>query len=99
MRLTVNAHCLRMSIATGILAVAIAGCSTGKGGNFPAPGDPPIAAAQANAKPAGPPPDIHDCGVVSIGSPSKYVCNGKVYTTFQLAKMKKQYESQQQSGK
>ncbi|MGH7933691.1 MAG: hypothetical protein ACREQN_11080 [Candidatus Binataceae bacterium] len=33
-------------------------------------------------------PRVENCGVVSISSPSKYVCNGKVYTTFQLAKLR-----------
>ncbi len=98
MQFRVNKPVLRIGIAAGILALAVAGCAAGGGGSFPKPGDPPVVAA--NGKPAGPPPDIHDCGVVSIGSPSKYVCNGKVYTTFQLAKMKKDYQSQQQqSGK
>ena len=44
-------------------------------------------------------PHIWDCGLVSTGSPSKYVCNGKVYTAFQLAKIRldeiKKYESGQ----
>jgi len=42
-------------------------------------------------------PHIWNCGLVSSGSPSKYVCDGKVYTTFQLAKIRldeiKKYES------
>jgi hypothetical protein len=95
---------LRMSIAGGIVAMALAGCSTmqsltgDKGGGFPPP-DPAGSSKQASAKPAGPPPNVSECGVVSIGSPSKYVCNGKVYTTFQLAKMRKDYNAQQQAGK
>jgi len=44
-------------------------------------------------------PRVEDCGVVSISSPNKYVCGGKVYTAFQLATMreaeKKKYESGQ----
>jgi hypothetical protein len=91
---------LRMSIAGGIVAMALAGCSTmqsltgGKGGGFPPPGAP-----MANGKPAGPPPAVADCGMISSGSPTKYVCNGKTYTSFQLAKMRQDYEAQQQSGK
>jgi hypothetical protein len=30
-------------------------------------------------------PSVQNCGVVGIGSPTKYACDGKVYTTFQLA--------------
>jgi len=44
-------------------------------------------------------PHIWDCGLVSIGTPSKYACNGKVYTAMQLAKIRldeiKKYESGQ----
>jgi hypothetical protein len=29
-------------------------------------------------------PKVQDCGIVTISSPSKYVCNGKIYTAFQL---------------
>lgn len=32
-------------------------------------------------------PRVQDCGIVSISSPSKFVCNGKVYTSFELAKL------------
>ncbi len=31
---------------------------------------------------------VQNCGVVTIGSPSKYVCNDKVYTSFELAKLR-----------
>jgi hypothetical protein len=32
-------------------------------------------------------PRVQDCGIVGIGSPSKFACDGKVYTSFQLAKL------------
>ncbi|MGO9453396.1 MAG: hypothetical protein ACLQDV_20465 [Candidatus Binataceae bacterium] len=86
---------LRAGIAGGIIAVALAGCSTSGGGNLP----PPAATAVAGAKPVEPPPDVHDCAVVSMGSPTKYVCNGKIYTTFELTKMREDYAAQQQSQK
>ena len=42
-------------------------------------------------------PHVWDCGLVSTGSPSRYVCGGKVYTAVQLAKLRldeiKKYES------
>jgi len=85
---------LRMSIAAGAIAVALAGCSSSNsGGNFPPPG-----AAMANGKPTGPPPKVSDCTVVNQGSPNKFVCNGKTYTTFQLNKMRSDYEKQQAAG-
>ena len=74
---------LRMSIAGGVIALALAGCSSNSGGNFPPPG-----AAMANGQPTGPPPNVADCAVVSVGSPMKYECNGKTYTSFQLNRMR-----------
>ena len=44
-------------------------------------------------------PRIEDCAIVSISSPSRYACNGKVYTTFQLAKMRMAEEKKYASGK
>ncbi len=44
-------------------------------------------------------PRIQDCAIVSISSPSKYACNGKVYTSFQLAKARLDQEKQLASGK
>jgi hypothetical protein len=89
-----NSKFLRMSIAAGVIVVALAGCSSSNsGGNFPPPG-----AAMANGKPTGPPPNVADCTVVSVGSPQKYVCNGKQYTSFDLERMREEYQKQQQSG-
>ena len=79
---------LRMSIAGGVIALALAGCSSNSGGNFPPPG-----AAMVNGQPTGPPPNVADCAVVSVGSPSKYECNGKTYTTFQLNRMRTNYKN------
>ncbi len=33
-----------------------------------------------------PAPRVENCAIVSISSPTRYACNGKVYTSFQLAK-------------
>jgi len=30
-------------------------------------------------------PRVQDCAVLSTGSPSRFACNGKVYTSYQLA--------------
>jgi len=85
-------------IAAGTLTVMLAGCSSmpwskSSGGNFPPPG-----AAMANGKPTGPPPKVEECAMTNSGSPTKYVCNGKTYTSFDLAKMRTDYEKQQQAG-
>jgi len=74
----------RLSIAAGILTLA--GCSA----------MPPFLGGQAPQQaPAGSgssPPFVQDCGIVSIGSPTKYACNGKVYTSFDLAKLRLDWE-------
>jgi len=90
----VNSQFLRMSIAAGAIAVALAGCSSSRNsGGFPPPGAPMV-----NGKPTGPPPKVADCAVTNSGSPSKYVCKGKAYTSFDLYKMRKDYEKQQAAG-
>ena len=91
-----NSQFLRMSIGAGVIVLALGGCyhSSTSGGNFPPPG-----AAMANGKPTGPPPRVADCGITNQGSPNKFVCNGKTYTTFQLNKMRMDYEKQQSAGK
>jgi hypothetical protein len=80
---------VRMSIAAGVIALVLAGCSSSNsGGNFPPPG-----AAMANGKPTGPPPNVADCAVVNSGSPTKYECNGKTYTSFDLNRMRTNYKN------
>src|SRR5215471_16361137 len=100
-------HLARLAIAGGFLAAALAGCSSG----FPAPGasSPPgygqfVSGNQpgpgmANSKPSGPPPKVEDCAITNQGSPTKYVCNGKSYTSFDLSKLREDYKKQQESGK
>lgn len=46
-----------------------------------------------------PAPRVQDCGIVAISSPPKYVCNGKVYTATQLAKLRADEAKKYQSGK
>jgi len=83
-----NSQFLQVSIAAGVIALALAGCSSRNSGNFPPPG-----AAMAKGKPTGPPPNVEDCAMMSSGSPTKYVCNGKQYTTFDLYKMRNDYKN------
>ena len=74
------------------IAFCAAMAALGAGCAEVAPATAPATGTTAQAAPR-----IWDCGLVSSGSPSKYVCNGKVYTTFQLAKIRldeiKKYES------
>jgi hypothetical protein len=99
-----NSQFLRMSIAAGVIAVAMAGCASHySGDNFP-PGAPmargnfpPPGAAMVNGKPY-PPPRVQDCTMINSSSPTKYVCNGTVYTTHDLHKMRMDYEKQQAAG-
>lgn len=65
-----------------VLIGAAAGCAS-IGSMMPASGAAP------NAGPT-PMPMVQNCAVVNIGSPSKFACNGKVYTTFELAKIREQ---------
>lgn len=60
-----------------VLAIGLGGCGMTTGTQAP----------QQAAGKDGPPPQVEDCGIVGIGSPSKYACNGKVYTSFALAKL------------
>ena len=83
---------LRVSIAAGTIAVALAGCYSGyTGGSMPPPGT-----LMANGKPA--PPNVWDCAVTNSGSPSKFACNSKSYNSFQLYKMRMDYEKQLATG-
>jgi hypothetical protein len=43
-------------------------------------------------------PRVEDCAIVAISSPTRYACNGKVYTSFQLAKLRMQEEKKYASG-
>ena len=88
----VNSQFLRMSIAAGVVAAALAGCSSRSSSGFPPPGAPMV-----NGKPY-PPPMAQDCTVTFAGSPQRYICNSKPYTSFDLYKMRKDYEKQQAAG-
>ncbi len=81
------------ALATAVM-LAAAGCSV----LSPArPIDPPASSAQtASAKPV-PPPNILNCGIVSIGTPSKYACDGKVYTSRQINQMRADWNDSQKS--
>jgi hypothetical protein len=85
---------LKVSTLAAAFMLAAAGCSVLSPAS---PIDPPASSAQtASAKPV-PPPNILDCGIVSIGTPSKYACDGKVYTARQINQMRADWNDSQKS--
>ena len=69
----------RVALASTVLAIGICGCSA-----MPSFGNGAASTQRASVSP----PRVQDCGIVTIGSPTKYACNGKVYTSFELAKLR-----------
>ena len=76
-------HAHRARLAAVSIAALVCGCAA----IHHTSSAPPGAIAQAAPTPI---PLIQNCAVVNIGSPSKFACNGKVYTTFELAKIREQ---------
>jgi hypothetical protein len=66
---------MQLAGASTLLALGLAGCSS-TGAGWPASAS------------SGAPPAVQNCGLVSIGSPSKFACDGKVYTSFELARLR-----------
>lgn len=86
---------LSSRFARGVLAVAIvamAGCATVSRSS----GTQTAMAPQAAATPV---PYVENCAEVNCGSPSKFVCNGKSYTSFQLAKIREAEAKKYAAGK
>jgi hypothetical protein len=61
-------------------ATAVCGCASQ---TARLPSQEPQAAAT-------PIPYVRNCAVLNTGSPSRFACNGKVYTSFQLAKIREE---------
>jgi hypothetical protein len=80
----------RLMLASAAIIVSTAGCETLRNTLTPA-WTPTQTAGRASV------PRVEDCAIVGISSPTRYACNGKVYTSFQLAKLrideKKNYAS------
>jgi hypothetical protein len=74
-----------------LLAFTLAACATQTNPITPSSATPEAAAT--------PIPYVENCAVVSIGSPSKFACNGKVYTAFELAKIREQVAKNLASSK
>jgi hypothetical protein len=73
----------RPAFAACALALAISGCA---GSALMWPASPPAAPAPtAGDKPI---PTVQNCININSGTPSKYVCNGKTYTSHELRKLR-----------
>lgn len=81
-------------IGTPAIVFVFAGCavvtSSLSTSNNPGP--------QAVSTPHGLPPLVQDCGIVGISSPTKYVCDGKVYTSVELARLREDWAKNQAAG-
>ncbi len=75
-----------MRLGLAVAMIALAGCAEMP--SFLGGGPPPQQMAGADV----PPPMVQNCGIVSIGSPTKYACDGKVYTSFDLLKLRLAWE-------
>jgi hypothetical protein len=82
------------STVIGVALVTLAGCASitslssgtwGAGGST----------SQASARPI---PRVQDCAVLNTGTPSRFACNGKVYTSFELAKLRENEAKKYASG-
>ena len=80
MKVKLGRGLLRLGLAA--VMIAASGCAWMQGGSS----YQQVAAADSA------PPMVQNCGIVSIGSPSKYACNGKVYTSFDLLKLRQDWE-------
>ncbi len=82
----------RLARLTTIMLAALAcGCAA----MSPAPPAQSGANAQAAAKPI---PRVEDCAVLNTGTPSRFACNGKVYTSYQLAKLREDAAKKKAAG-
>jgi hypothetical protein len=76
------------SIGLAAAAFTAAGCSSMQ--PFVGSGGEPAASTQASAATT-PPPRVQDCAIVNITSPNQFYCKGKVYTSFQLTKLREDW--------
>jgi hypothetical protein len=63
----------RRHAAAGILALLVSGCAVVERSG-------PARTTEI--------PRVQDCALVSASSPSKFVCKGTIYTSFELAKLR-----------
>jgi hypothetical protein len=84
-------HRLRLPtiVVSAFFAAVLGGC--GAIGQSPAP-----VASASGQKPI---PRVQDCAVLNTGTPSRFACNGKTYTSYQLAKLREDEAKKYASGK
>jgi hypothetical protein len=70
-----------MGLGLALLLSGLAGCSAlpSRGWGNPGAGAPPLVQ--------------QDCAIVTISSPTRYACDGKVYTSFDLEKQRLAWET------
>lgn len=81
--------------ALALVVVATAGCATVTE-TLSSSSTQTAAAPKAAPTPV---PYVENCVETNVGSPSKFVCNGKSYTSFQLAKIREDEAKKNASGK
>jgi hypothetical protein len=76
-----------MKITRGIIPIALAcmclawaGCVPNSSSPNAAPSNPKVVVQLA--------PKVGNCAVLQVGTPSRFACDGKVYTSYQLAKLR-----------
>lgn len=84
--------CATITIASALMALA--GCSNIAAKSTVEHGPP----ATISAQPIRPVPRVQNCGVLDAGTPSRFVCDGKVYTSYQLAKLREDEAKKYGSG-
>jgi hypothetical protein len=88
-----NPNLARMALISALVMLAVGGCSSQSKVSSSAQTAP---APQAATTPV---PYVENCAEVSVGSPSKFACNGKTYTAFELAKIRETEAKKYASGK
>ncbi len=71
------------------MIASLAGCAT-----MQPPWTTTAAPGQAESVPM-----VQNCTVFNVSTPTRFACNGKVYTTYQLAKARMEAEKKYESGK
>jgi hypothetical protein len=82
----------RLMLATAVMIASTTGCASIQSAVTPA-WTPDQTAGTKQI------PRVEDCAIVAISSPSRYACGGKVYTSFQLAKLRMDEEKKYAAGK
>jgi hypothetical protein len=87
---------IKARVKSGISTLALCAATAALGGgcadiSMPTMATPATASATA--------PAVQECAMLGPGTPTKYVCGGKVYTSYQLAKLRQDEIKKYESGK